>query len=309
MPALTLLEASKLASGNEIQSAVIELYAGSSAVLNVLPFRDIQGNALTYNQEVSLPGVGFRGVNEGYVPSVGIVNPQTESLVIAGGEVDVDRVILRTMGEEVRSTHESMKIRSLGLAWTRKFIKGDHMSNPREFDGLQTRVVGNQLMSAGTTSGGAALSLATLDEAIANTLNPTAIIMDKKMGLKFSAAARNPSIGGYIVWGPNEFGKKIMFYGDLPILTLDLDNDQNSILPFTETAYTGADTATSIYVVSIGPAGLTGIQNGTMDVEDLGILETQPVFRTRIEWLNGIAIFNGRAVTRLRHIGNLPIVA
>lgn len=309
MAALTLLEAAKLNSGNEIQSAVIELYAGSSAVLNVLPFRDIQGNALTYNQEIALPGVGFRGVNEAYTPSVGIVNPQTESLVIAGGEVDVDRVITKTMGEDIRSTHEAMKIRSLGLAWTRKFIKGDHLSNPREFDGLQTRVTGNQLISAGTTSGGAALSLAVLDEAISNTLNPTAIIMDRRLGLKFSAAARNSSIGGYITWAPNEFGKRIMFYGDLPILTLDLDNDQSSILDFVETSYTGADTSTSLYVVSVGPGALTGIQNGTMEVEDLGILQTQPVYRTRIEWLNGIAIFNGRAVTRLRHIGNLALVA
>lgn len=309
MAALTLLEASKLHTGNEIQSAVIEMYAGSSAVLNVLPFRDIQGNALTYNEEIALPGVGFRGVNEAYVPSVGVVNPRTESLVIAGGEVDVDRVITKTMGEDIRSTHEGMKIRSLGLAWTRKFIKGDHLTNPREFDGLQTRIVGNQLISAGTTSGGAALSLAALDEAISNTLNPTHIIVDRRLGLKFSAAARNASVGGYITWAPNEFGKRIMFYGDLPILTLDLDNDQSSILPFTETSYTGADTSTSLYVVSVGPTGLTGIQNGTMEVEDLGILQTQPVFRTRIEWLNGIAIFNGRAVTRLRHIGNLAIVA
>lgn len=309
MAALTLLEAAKLNSGNEIQSAVIEMYAGSSAVLTTLPFRDIQGNALTYNEEIALPGVGFRGVNEAYVPSVGVVNPRTESLVIAGGEVDVDRVIVKTMGADIRSTHEEMKIKSLGLAWTRKFFKGDHIANPREFDGLQTRVVGNQLMSAGTTSGGAALSLAALDEAISNTLNPTGILMDRRLGLKFSAAARNPSIGGYITWAPNEFGKRIMFYGDLPILTIDLDNEQEQILPFTETSYTGADTSTSLYVVSMGPAGLTGLQNGTMEVEDLGILESQPVFRTRIEWLNGIAIFNGRAVTRLRHIGNLAITA
>lgn len=308
--ALTLLEAAKLETGDAYKSGVIELYAGSSDILMNLPFEGIQGNALKYNRESALPGVGFRGVNESYTPSTGVLNPLTEALVIAGGDLDVDKFIIDTMGANQRSVHEAMKIRALSLAWTRKFIKGDNQSDPREFDGLQTRVTGSQIVWAGTTSGGDALSLAKLDEAIDQTLNPTHLIMSKAMARKFSAAARLYTVGGYVTFDIDQLGRRVTQYNGLPILTVDLDNEGNSILPFTEVTYnSGTATGTSIYVVSLGADGLTGLQNGTIDVRDLGELQTSPLYRTRIEWYNGLAVFNGRAVTRLAGISDAAIVA
>ncbi len=311
---LTLLEAAKLETGDVYRSGVIELYAGSSSILMNLPFQDIAGNAYKYNREASLPGVGFRGVNESYTPSTGILNPLMEPLVIAGGDLDVDSFIIKTMGANQRTIHESMKIRALGLSWTRKFIKGDTASDPREFDGLQTRVVGAQKIPAGTSNGGTALSLAKLDEAIDQTLNPTHLIMSKAMARKFSAAARLTTVGGYVTYLPDQLGKRIMAYNDLPILTVDLDNAGNSILAFDEVSYTssawgGTATGTSIYIVSIGADSLTGIQNGGIDVRDLGELQTQPVFRTRVEWFPGLVALNGRSVTRLGSIADSAIVA
>ena len=270
---------------------------------------DIAGNALKYNREDSLPGVGFRGVNEAYTPSTGVLNPLTEALVIAGGDLDVDKFILDTMGANQRSTQEAMKIRALSLAWTRKFIKGDTASDPREFDGLQIRATGGQIISAGTTANGAALSLAILDEAIDQTINPTHLIMNKAMARRLSAAARLSTVGGYITYELDAFGRRAMQYNGLPILTVDLDNTSTAILGFTEAASSGTSTATSIYVVSMGDGALMGLQNGTVSVRDMGELQTAPVFRTRVEWYNGIAVFHGRAVTRLKFIGNLAIVA
>lgn len=307
--ALTLIEAAKLTSGEEIRTAIIELYAGSSDILLNLPFESIEGNALKYNRESELPGVGFRGVNEAYTPSTGVLNPLTEALVIAGGDLDVDKFIIDTMGENQRSVHEAMKIRALSLSWTQKFFKGDTASDPREFDGLQVRVTGDQKIAAGTTANGTPLSLAKLDEAIDQTLNPTHLVMSKAMKRKFSAAGRTTSVSGYVTYELDALGRTVTKYNDLPILTVDLDNEGNAILPFTEAATSGTDTATSIYIVSMGSGGLVGLQNGTIDVRDLGELETSPVFRTRVEWYNGIAVFNGRAVTRLYSISDAAITA
>ena len=311
---LTLIEAAKLETGDVYKSGVIELYAGSSAILSALPFENISGNALKYNREISLPGVGFRGVNEAYTASTGILNPMTESLVIAGGDLDVDKFIVDTMGADQRTTHEAMKIRALSLAWTKKFIKGDVSDDPREFDGLQARVTGAQLINAGTTTGGDALSLAKLDEAIDQTLNPTHLIMSKAMARKFSAAARLTTVGGFVTWDKNELGLRVMMYDGLPILAIDQDNEGNKILDFDEVSYDtnawdGTATGTSIYIVSMGADALTGIQNGGLNVRDLGELDDQPVYRTRVEWYNGIAIYNGRAVTRLGSIANAAIAA
>lgn len=307
--ALTLIEAAKLETGDVVRSAIIELYAGSSEILRILPFEDIAGNALKYNREANLPGVGFRGVNEAYTASTGVLNPITEPLVIAGGDLDVDRFILKTMGMGHRARHEAMKVRALALAFTRKFLKGSQESDPREFDGLQTRVVGNQLIAAGSTANGTPLSLAKLDEAIDQTLNPTHLIMNKSMARKLTVAARTSAVGGNITYTVDEFGKRVMEYNGLPIITVDLDGDGVSILPFNEAATSGTATATSIYVVSMGGDGVTGIQNGGIDVRDLGELQTAPVFRTRVEWFPGLAVFNGRAVTRLWSIADAPITA
>ena len=307
MASMTLVEAAKLESGNIFRQGVIEMYAGSSSILANLPFQDIAGNALTYNREGSLPGIGFRGVNESYTASNGVINPLTESLVIAGGEIDVDKFIVTTQGMSVRSTHESMKIRALALAWTRKFIKGSVLSDPREFDGLQTRVSGDQKIAAGATANGTPLSLLKLDEAIDQTVNPTALIMNKAMRRRLSVAARSTSVGGYVTYTMDAFGRQVMMYNDLPILEVDLDNEQNAILGFDEAATSGTSTATSIYVVSMGDGALSGLQNGGINAQDLGELQSSPLYRTRIEWYNGLAVFHGRSVTRLWSISDAPV--
>jgi len=305
--ALTLVEAAKLETGDVIRSAIVEMYAGSSDILMNLPFIDIQGNALKYNRETNLPGIGFRGVNESYTASTGVLNPLTEALVIAGGELDVDTFIVQTMGMNQRAVQEQMKVRGLGLAWTKKFIKGDSASDPREFDGLQKRITGSQMIAAGATANGTPLSLAKLDEAIDQTLNPTHLLMNKAMRRRLTQAARDTAVGGFISYDKDAFGRTVTKYNDLPILTVDLDNDGTAILPFTEAATSGTATATSIYVLSLGDGAVSGIQNGGMRVQDLGELQSSPLYRTRVEWFNGICIMNGRAATRLYSIADAAV--
>lgn len=307
--ALTLVEAAKQAS-DPLQSAVIEMYARSSQLLSVIPFDSIQGNALKYNREETLPGVGFRGVNESYTESTGVLNPQTETLTIAGGDLDVDKFILDTMGMGQRSVQEMMKVKALALSWQKKFIKGDSTSDPREFDGLQARLTGDQIVEAGSTDGGDALSLAKLDEAIDLCENPTHILMNKIMRRRLTTAARTYTIGGFINYDVDAFGRKITTYNDLPIVIVDYDNDGDQILPFTEVGSGGTTaTACSLYVVSLGPGKLAGIQNGGIDVRDLGELQTKPALRTRVEWYSGIAMWHGKAGVRLRGIKNAAVTA
>jgi hypothetical protein len=306
--ALTLVEAAKINSGDVIRSAIIEMFARDSDLLMALPFEDIAGNAYHYSLEAALPGVGFRGVNEGFAESTGILNPVTEALVIAGGDLDVDRFIVNTQGEGVRSQHETMKVKALAAAITQKLIKGDSSVNPREFDGWQRRLGnGSQVLSAGSTAGGAALSLAALDEAIDAVDGPTHLVMSKAMRRKFTAAARDTAVSGYVVTSKDEFGRPQYSYNDLPILVAYNNNGGDDILPFNEASASGAATSTSIYVASLGEGKVTGLQNGTMDVRDLGELQTAPVYRTRVEWYVTQAVMHGRALARIRNIGNLAI--
>jgi hypothetical protein len=162
--------------GQTIRAGVISMFARASDILRVMPFEDIDGNAYAYSREAQLPAVAFRGVNESYTPSTGVVNPLVEALRIAGGDLDVDTFIVQTGGTGVRSKHEEMKVKSLAAEMTRVIIKGDSTTEPREFDGLQVRLVGNQLIEAGSTDGGDALSLLKLDELIDAVSGPSGFL-------------------------------------------------------------------------------------------------------------------------------------
>lgn len=224
--ALTLVEAAKLAAneGKTIRAAVISMFAQSSALLAALPFKNIQGNAYQYTREGTLPGVAFRGVNESYTPSTGIVNPSVEALRIAGGELDVDTFIIKTQGAAVRSTHENMKVKALAADLTRVIIKGDSITNPKEFDGLQNRITGSQIIDAGTTNGGDPLSLFKLDELIDAVPGATHLVMNKAMRRRLTQAARNKDVGGIITYTKDAFGRQVTHYNDIPILVPYPDN-------------------------------------------------------------------------------------
>jgi len=303
--ALTLLEASKLNPGEVVRNSVIKMFAENSDILAALPFEDIPGGSLAYNVEGKLPSVGFRGFNEGYQESTGIINPAVETLRIAGGDMDVDLALIKTRGENIRATHESMKVKSFSLKIASKIINGDSQVNPREFDGLRVRIVGNQLVPANLqnpTQNGP-LSLESLDAAIDRVDGATHLIMSKAMRRKLTAAAR-AGVGGDITYTHDDFGRRVTNYNDLPILIADYDDEGQEIMPFNEAGPAGGANCGSIYVINLGDGYVTGIQNGVMDVRDLGEVDDKPVVRTRVDWLVSLCVMHGRAAARVWGITN-----
>src|SRR5690349_3329779 len=111
--AVTLAQAATL-SENDLQRGVIETFVQLNVVLDRLPLMSIEGNAYAYNTEATLPGVAFRSVNEAYVESTGTFNQLTESLVIMGGDADVDRFIVQTRGNlnDQRAVQTRLKVKA-----------------------------------------------------------------------------------------------------------------------------------------------------------------------------------------------------
>ncbi len=179
------------------------------------------------------------------------------------------------MGEAVRSTHEQMKVKAIAADWTRAFIKGDSSSQPREFDGLQVRLTGSQLIDAGSASGGDALSLAKLDETIDAVDSATHIIMSKAHRRLLTTASRNYQVAGYITYSQDEFGRRVTRYNDLPILVPYSANGGIEPIGYNEANPGGGSAVgSSIYVVSFGSQMLQGIQSGPMEVRDLGEVQS-----------------------------------
>jgi len=310
--ALTLLEAAKIALGRDeiAKATIMELYAKSSQILDAIRWDNISGNALKFNREKSLPNAGFRGVNEGYTEGTGQVDPIIESLCIAGGDLDVDKFLVDTAGNDQRTIQEGLKVKALAGAMTKQIVKGSVLTDPKGFDGLQVRSVGDQLIAAGATASGDALSLTKLDELIDQVDDATHLIMNKTMRRRLIAAARNPAVGGDIQFTLDNWGARVTSFNGLPITVVEKDETYTEIMPFTEVCPGGgSNLGTSIYCVSITDDGFTGLQNGEMDVRDLGELEDKPVYRTRVEWYVTIAAMRERSISRLYGIKDAAVTA
>lgn len=304
---LTLLEAAKTERDPARAAVISELAEGP--LMGIIPFRNVDGAGVFYEQEGELPSVGFRGLNEGLDHSYGVLNPQSEALKIFGSEIDVDTATLDFHGDEAKANQVRMKVRSMRMTFEDHFINGDESVNPRSFDGLKRRI--NPGSSQAIDANGA-LSLAALDElidAVDSAGAQKVLVMNKKLRRRLSAASRDTAIGGFINYQQDEFGRMVQFYGDVPIIVTDTNAQNQQIQPFTEDS-----SSTSVYCVAFGDMMTTAIQGrarGTygVSIRELGEVPDAPVDRTRIEWYVGMAIFNGRSVGRLYGVTDAEVVA
>lgn len=295
---LTITEWAKL-NPTPLQSGVVEIFAAENPILSALPFSNIKGNAYTYNRETTLPGIAFRGFNEGYTESTGIVNPITENLTIIGGDSDFDvaQIAMGTGDNDSRAVHDAMKAKALTLTWLKTFFDGDTATDPKAFDGINKRLTGSQVIEAGAN--GAALDLDMLDalvDAVRGT--PSVLLMNKAMRRAVIKLARNSSV---LSIGPDLFGREVTHYSGVPMAVVEEDATGTDILGFDEDQGTDAETS-SLYAVKFGPDALHGIQTAPMSVRDLGEIETKPAYRTRIEWYSGLVIKHPKAAARLKGV-------
>ncbi len=309
--ALTLAQAALL-SEDDLQRGVIETFIYESFVLDRIPLIPIEGNAYAYNEELTLPGAAFRAVNTAYTESTGTVNQKTETLFILGGDADVDTFIQATRSDlnDQRAIQTTMKVKAAVVVFQDTFINGDFGTNPEEFDGLFQRLTGAQVITAATNglpvigADDAARQsfLDKLDETIeAVDGNVDALYMRKGIRLRLRQSARRLQ---YWERDRDEFGRVVEFYNGIPMLVLDDDLAGVEILPQTET--TGSSSITSsIYAVHFSgnesEAGVSGLNNGGVDVRDLGEIDASPVFRTRVEFFVGLAVF-GKGAARLEGV-------
>jgi hypothetical protein len=296
-----------------VPRAFVEMFAERSDLIAALPLQSAPGGAYRYDLESALPGVAFRGINESYTATTGVINPQVEQTFIAGGEIKVDKALIRRFGPERRSREEKMQVKSLVRNITSKIVGGSNVTSPKEFDGIKTRLVngGSAVSTNSASSGGAALSLYNLDRAIDKVMEPTHLLMSKAMRTRLTQAGRNTGVGGYVSQTKNDFGNIITSYRELPILVGYEDEVNDTVLfPFDEVASGGGSAVTtSIYVASMKEGMFTGLQVAPMEVVDLGEIDSGPFYQTRIEWDFGICIEHPAALHRLTSVTDAAIVA
>jgi hypothetical protein len=301
---LTILEAAKTETNPQRVAVIREL--AESELIGIMPFRNVQGG-LDYAVEAELPAVGFRGYNETYDESYGVINPQYERLKFFGGDIDVDIQRIKNYGPQAKAEQIQMKVRSMRLTFEDYVINGDESVDPRAFDGLKTRV---QVGSSQAVNVNGALSLVALDELIdAVDGDQKILLMNKKMRRRLSAASRSTSIGGFMSYEQDAFGRRVTLYNDARIVVTDTNAQNVQIQGFTETS-----SSTSIYCVTFGDLQTTGIQGPAaqgygIDIKEFGEVSDAPVDRTRIDWSIGMAIMNGRSAARAYGITDAAVTA
>ncbi|QWY82284.1 major capsid protein [Gordonia phage Meyran] len=310
--ALTLAQAAVLSSDQHAR-AIHEIFVQESPILDRLPLMDIEGNAYAYDLEATLPGVAFRGVNEAYVESTGTFNQATERLVILGGDADVDRFIQKTRSNRYsqRAEQDKLKVKALSFKMNDHFINGDTAVDPKGFDGLKKRLVGSQVIDAGTNGipivGNGTSDSHTffdkLDELLAAVPNADAIYANRQVRSKIISAGRR--IGGVETVREDTTGKRVAQWQGVPVLDLGDNLAGGQVIPQGETMGT-SNVTSSVYAVRFGDSdgdqAVTGLTNGGVMVDDLGQLQEKPAERTRIEFYCGLALFGGKAAARLRGV-------
>ena len=104
---------------------------------------------------------------------------------------------------------------------------------------------------------------------------PDALLMHKRTRRKLSSLRR--SSGALFETSVLAFGQHMVMYDGIPILVDDF-------IPINETQGTSGAVCSSIYAVKFGSEGIMGLENGGIQVEEVGELDMKDATRHRIKW-------------------------
>jgi hypothetical protein len=293
--ALTLTEAAKL-SNDMLMQGVVETIVKDSPVLQRLPFIEIVGNGLTYNQENTLPSIDFYDVGDTWNESTPTFTQLTANLKIMGGDADVDNFLKSTRSniQDLEAAVIELKAKALQSKFEEMFIYGNTATSSKQFDGLKklinTGVAGNQVIAMGTA--GATLTLGKLDELVDAVKGgkPDMLLMSRRSRRKINALVRDG--GSMIVSDRDQFGNFVQLWDSVLVGVNDWILDTHVVAGGVETATTGGDCST-IYAVQFGEGALCGLTSpGHLQVEPVGALEDKDASRTRVKWYVSLALFS-----------------
>ena len=128
---MLLLDSAKLLTQNMLQRGVIETMAKTSGVLERLPFIEVVGSGYAYNIVEELPTVEYRAVNGQYTENTAEIKQAVESLVILGGDADVDVFLTRTHSNlnDVRAIQTELKAKAIARQFEKDFFVGTGETN------------------------------------------------------------------------------------------------------------------------------------------------------------------------------------
>lgn len=294
MASVTLAESAKL-SQDLLITGVIENIISVNPIFEVLPFMEIEGNALGYNRENALGDAQYLGVGS----TITAKNPATFTYVTSGlttllGDAEVNGLIeaTRSNKQDQRAAQVASKAKSIARQFQDTMINGDGTANT--FQGILALTPASQKISTGAN--GSQLTFDILDQLIDIVKDKDGQVDYLMMPFRTRRAYFNllRTLGGASV---NEVmnlpsGRQVPMYRGVPIFV-------NDYIPTNQTVGTASGICTSIIAGTFddgsgmhGISGLTAMGNAGIRVENIGAKETADEKITRVKFYCGFANFS-----------------
>lgn len=299
MASVTLVESAKL-TNDMLLAGVIENVVTVNPFYDILPFTEIEGNALAYNRENALGDVQFATVGTTITAKAAATFTKvTSSLTTIIGDAEVNGLIQATRSDytDQQATQVASKAKSTGRKYQDTLVNGDGTGN--SFSGLLALCDATQKIAGG------AYDLAKLDALIDLVTDKDGqvdyIMMHARSLRTFYALLRalgGASIGEAVTL-PS--GRKIPAYRGIPIF-------RNDFLPINGGAGTNE---TSILAGTLddgsgkhGISGLSAVGAGGIRVSYVGESETKDESITRVKMYCGLALFSLLGLAMLTAVTN-----
>lgn len=300
MPSVTLVESAKL-TNNMLLAGVIENVVTVNPFYDVLPFTEIEGNALAYNRENVLGDVQFATVGTTITAKAAATfTAVTSSLTTIIGDAEVNGLIQATRSDytDQEATQVASKAKSVGRKYQDTLVNGDGTGN--SFSGLLALCDASQkVLTVG------AYDLADLDNLIDLVTDKDGqvdyIMMHARSLRTYYSLLRalgGASIGEAVTL-PS--GRQVPAYRGIPIF-------RNDWLPINGGAGTNE---TSILAGTIddgsgkhGIAGLSAVGASGLRVSYIGESETKDESITRVKMYCGLALFSLLGLAALSNVTN-----
>lgn len=247
-----------LQATDPFERAVVQRFATTSGLLDVLGVRKVAGLTYRYRQQDRLPGIEWRRANEGYAESTGLIVPRVEDLKTFGGRFFLDELFLRNQRTgrdaiDLQAEQASLKAIAAARELERSILEGDDLVDPDELMGIRRRATGNQVILAG--SGGATMTLSMVDsllDAMSRMAGSIHMFGPKAIRRKFTDLARAQGNSVQVNYTSiQDLGEQITRYDGVPFHVVEDDWDVSTILD-AEDPGDGASDTYSLYALAVG---------------------------------------------------------
>ena len=316
MVALTLNDYAQ--SPKALVAGVAKVLQEASPLMDTVPFVDTGSLSINVVRESTRPTAAWRKIGAAHGSSKGSTDMVEEVAFSLGNSIDVDKVYVRAKNVlyDARALQARQTLESVAFEFNDAFINGDPTVTPDRPTGLYFRVTNDMPASQRIDAGGIDISPDTADASAAYKFfdaldqliyampghTASALVCNDTVLMRYWSLARK---SGLLATTKDNLDREFYTYKGAKIIDAGFKvNSVAKVMGNVETAaglLTGS-TRSSIFAVKFGPEYLTGWQQYSLDVQDLGLLDDGVTYRSLVDWMVGLAVTHPQSVARLYNI-------